>query len=270
MSHVPTLLMTRLAAVLVLVSLVGCGSAWKAPLETRSAGDHRAHKSGSYPSIGGRTYRVRRGDTLYSIAWRAGKDFRSLAQWNRIRAPYTIYPGQVIRLVAPVRHAQTAAKPAPRPSATGHAAPSRHTPRTTASTTTKSATRGAVPASALRWAWPVDGPLVSSYSSRDATRQGIKIGGQPGQAVKAAEAGRVVYSGSGLIGYGQLIIIKHNDNYLSAYGHNAKLLVKEGAQVARGARIADMGRSNDGRAMLHFEIRRDGRPVDPVALLPRR
>jgi lipoprotein NlpD len=115
----------------------------------------------------------------------------------------------------------------------------------------------------------VRGPILARFSANDATRTGIKIGGHLGEAVHATEAGKVVYSGSGLIGYGQLIIIKHNDHYLSAYGHNAKLLVKEGDKVARGKHIADMGRSNDGKAMLHFEIRREGKPVNPLALLPK-
>lgn len=272
MIRVPAMLTTRLGTALVLVSLAGCGASWKAPLETRSdgrSGHHHAPRNSAPPSINGRTYRVRRGDTLYSIAWRSGKDFRSLAQWNRIRAPYTIYPGQVIRLVSPVRQAQAPAK-APPIAAQRPAQPSRVPPSAHTRSTPRPPPKPARQVGALHWQWPVNGPLISSYSQRDATRQGIKIGGKPGQAVRAAEAGRVVYSGSGLIGYGQLIIIKHNDKYLSAYGHNAKLLVKEGAQVAKGARIADMGRSNDGRAMLHFEIRRDGRPIDPAALLPRR
>jgi lipoprotein NlpD len=221
---------------------------------------------------------VRRGDTLYSIAWRSGRDFRSLARWNRIPPPYTIYPGQVLTLTP-------ATRPAPAPAKPRQASPSRTTtsskpaaapPRPANTSKPKDVAKpppASQPASRsgpLRWNWPVTGPLLSSYSARDPSRKGIKIGGRPGQPVRAAEGGRVVYSGSGLIGYGQLIIIKHNDNYLSAYGHNAKLLVKEGEQVARGKHIADMGRSNEGRPMLHFEIRRDGRPVDPLGLLPRK
>ncbi len=101
-------------------------------------------------------------------------------------------------------------------------------------------------------------------------RNGIKIAGRNGLPIKAAEAGKVVYSGSGLIGYGQLIIVKHNDNYLSAYGHNRSILVKEGDQVTKGQNIAEMGTANNGNPLLHFEIRRDGKPVDPLGLLPRR
>jgi lipoprotein NlpD len=122
----------------------------------------------------------------------------------------------------------------------------------------------------LHWRWPADGQVLTKYQSANETRKGIKIGGKKGYAVTAAEAGKVVYSGSGLIGYGRLIIIKHNNEYLSAYGHNRKLLVKEGDWVAKGDKIAEMGLANNGQAMLHFEIRRNGKPVNPVALLPRR
>ena len=122
----------------------------------------------------------------------------------------------------------------------------------------------------LRWVWPATGKVVSTYEAKDPLRKGIKLAGKPGDPVFAAEAGKVVYSGSGLIGYGRLIIVKHNEKYLSAYGHNRRLLVKQGQQVKKGQKIAEFGRSNDGRPLLHFEIRRDGEPVNPQALLPRR
>jgi lipoprotein NlpD len=122
----------------------------------------------------------------------------------------------------------------------------------------------------LQWRWPTAGRVVERFSAQDRTRNGVKIAGRSGQPILAAEAGRVVYSGSGLIGYGQLIIIKHNKNYLSAYGHNRKILVKEGDQVARGAHIGEMGKPPDDQPLLHFEIRRQGTPVDPLLLLPER
>ena len=122
---------------------------------------------------------------------------------------------------------------------------------------------------ALQWRWPTDGTLVETFSPSDPSRKGVKISGKRNQSVVAAESGDIVYSGSGLVGYGELIIIKHNNDYLSAYGHNNKRLVKEGQRVARGDAIAEMGVAG-GRPLLHFEIRRQGKPVDPVALLPRR
>jgi lipoprotein NlpD len=121
----------------------------------------------------------------------------------------------------------------------------------------------------LAWQWPTSGRVVERFSSEDRTRNGLKIAGRTGQPILAAEGGRIVYSGSGLIGYGQLIIIKHNKNYLSAYGHNRKILVKEGDQVARGAHIGEMGKPPDDQPLLHFEIRRQGTPVDPLRLLPK-
>ncbi len=111
---------------------------------------------------------------------------------------------------------------------------------------------------------------MASFKAGDPLRKGIKIAGSSGDPVQSAEAGRVVYSGSGLIGYGRLIIVKHNDKYLSAYGHNREILVSEGDQVAKGQKIAEMGTANSGEPLLHFEIRKDGEPVDPLRLLPRR
>lgn len=122
----------------------------------------------------------------------------------------------------------------------------------------------------LRWQWPVKGKVVSTFKRGDALRKGIKVAGKQGDSIIAAESGKVVYSGSGLIGYGRLIIIKHNDKYLSAYGHNRKLLVKQGQQVTKGQKIAELGTSNDGKPLLHFEIRRNGKPVNPLGLLPKR
>lgn len=247
---------TRLSSLAVLLLLAGCSASWKAPLESHDGGYSRSSPRGSDRPISGRFYKVRRGDTLYAIAWRANRDHRSLARWNNIKPPYLIYPGQILRLVPYGKSSNTRVRKADgERKKTARVAPKPQAPRTVAN-------------SRLHWLWPVRGKLLSSYLASDATRKGIKVGGKAGQPIVAAEAGEVVYSGSGLIGYGRLIIIKHNDEYLSAYGHNATLLVKEGDKVKRGKKIATMGRSNDGVAMLHFEIRRDGKPIDPMGLLP--
>jgi lipoprotein NlpD len=124
--------------------------------------------------------------------------------------------------------------------------------------------------SALAWSWPADGTVASRYAAGDPTRQGIDITGQAGQPVRAAADGVVVYSGSGLVGYGELIIVKHNDAWLSAYGHNRARLVNEGQRVTAGQQIAEMGHSGAASDMLHFEIRYNGKPVDPAAYLPKR
>lgn len=121
-----------------------------------------------------------------------------------------------------------------------------------------------------QWQWPTQGQVISRYAEGDKARQGIAIAGTAGQPVRAAAAGTVVYSGAGLVGYGELIIIKHNDEWLSAYGHNRRRLVAEGASISAGQQIAELGRTGTSRDMLHFEIRRNGKPVDPAPLLPRR
>ncbi len=195
-------------------------------------------------------YTVRRGDTLYSIAWRYSLDFRTLAAWNHIRPPYTIYPRQHLRLRAPVARSDRRVRT--RRARTRRAPRSPHSER------------------APSWHWPTAGRVIETFRRGDPRRRGLDIRGRLGQPVEAAAAGRVVYSGSGLPGYGQLIIIKHNDNYLSAYGYNRRLLVGEGQRVRAGQRIAEMGAVGGQGPMLHFEIRRDGRPVNPLRLLPRR
>jgi lipoprotein NlpD len=203
---------------------------------------------------------VQRGDTIYHIATVNGITALDLALWNGIAPPYTIYPGQRLRLypgAAPVARSTT---PAP-PRSSASPQPSSQPPPSVAE----------IPANApSSWRWPTEGSLVASYAAGDPTRQGIDIAGSAGQPVRAAADGVVVYSGSGLVGYGELIIVKHNDQWLSAYGHNRARLVNEGQLVKAGQQIAEMGRSGAARDMLHFEIRYNGKPVDPQVYLPRR
>lgn len=259
---------------MLLAVLAGCSAGWQAPVESRGGGPHAVRPDA-------KTYRVRAGDTLYGIAWNAGTDWPTLAAWNNIGAPYLIVPGQVLRLAppsgsgtpSPTRGASVASQTKTVPQAKA-APPPLTTTRTQvpAAPAPQNATANDSPPAqgALDWTWPTSGDLLATFSANDPARKGIKVGGRAGQVIRAAESGRIVYSGSGLIGYGRLIIVKHNDKYLSAYGHNRKLLVKEGDQVAKGERIAEMGESDSGHAMLHFEIRREGQPVDPMGLLPRR
>jgi len=204
-------------------------------------------------------HRVNKGETLYSIAWQYGYDVRDVARWNRIRAPYIIYPQQKIQLTAPKptttkkpRKAQGSAstKPSTRPT---------KKPRSDSKNTKK-----------ISWQWPTKGKIIGKYSSRDSGKKGLDIAGRNGQRVYAAARGIVVYSGGGLRGYGKLIIIKHNDTIFSAYAHSSRLFVTEGKKVTKGQHIADMGSSGAQRVMLHFEVRRNGKPVDPLRYLPRR
>jgi len=245
--------------------IFGCGSAAKAPVEGRSL---QAKSSSAFHS-------VRKGETLYAIAWAYGVDHKDVAAWNGIRTPYLIYPGQRLRLRGPKRTTARAKSPAP-PSAksskstTSTAAP-RPAPRTTSPKAGPISRHGvkrsnADAAKRLVWTWPAQGTVIKEFG--DGGSKGLDISGKRGQPVYCAGAGRVVYSGSGLLGYGKLIIVKHNKNYLSAYAHNDKLLVKEGDKVAGGQRIAQMGSSGVKQVKLHFEIRRDGRPVDPLRYLP--
>ncbi len=201
---------------------------------------------------------VRKGETLYSIAWQYGLDYRTVASRNGIRPPYTIYPGQKLRIAEPKKSAKPVTK---KPVKTG---------RPTAGTTAKPKPRPkAKPKSTVvRWQWPAQGKVISRFRAGDPRRQGIDIAGRAGSPVRAAAAGRVVYSGNGLRGYGNLVIIKHNDIWFSAYAHNRKIRVRENDKVKAGQHIADMGRTGTDRVMLHFEIRRNGKPVDPLRHLP--
>ncbi|MCO4810712.1 MAG: peptidoglycan DD-metalloendopeptidase family protein [Gammaproteobacteria bacterium] len=198
------------------------------------------------------THIVRKGETLFSIAWRYGKDAQTLARWNRLGDGSLIYPGQVIRLTPPGGSSSrtTASRQSSQP-------PKKPLPQ--------------IPAQpSPRWAWPTSGRINVEFGAKPGSGTGILINGKIGQPINAAASGRVVYAGSGLIGYGQLIILKHNDTYLSAYGYTASLLVKEGQDVKKGQRIATMGEGPERKPRLHFEIRRNGKPVNPRQYLSTR
>ncbi|GIX39144.1 MAG: lipoprotein [Silanimonas sp.] len=225
-----------------------------------------APRPASAPVPAGPAYEVRAGDTLYGIAFRNRLDWRELARWNDIPEPYLIRVGQVLRLSPP---APAAPPPIPRGPA-GSAGAVVQAPPPPPAGPVPPASSGAAVFRPGQWQWPTQGQVVSRYAEGDKARQGIAIAGTAGQPVRAAAAGTVVYSGAGLVGYGELIIIKHDDEWLSAYGHNRRRLVAEGATVIAGQQIAELGRTGTSRDMLHFEIRRNGRPVDPLPLLPAR
>ncbi|GJM10901.1 MAG: lipoprotein NlpD/LppB [Lysobacteraceae bacterium] len=274
--------LTKAVVLLALLSLGGCFAAYDA---ARSDRDRQPLH-----------HKVASGETLYGISFRYGLDYREMAKWNGIGAPYTIYPGQHLRLKAPNQPPRRASSgttakadpevikvtplpepPMPKPVATP--APSVTTktlpPTSTSKPVAKVNKPAQKPATVKRtpttppsqWLWPADGKVVSSFNANDVTRHGMSIAGQQGQPIRASADGQVVYSGNGLKGYGQLIIIKHSDEYLSAYGHNKSRLVEEGQQVSAGQTIAEMG-LDEGQPRLHFEIRRNGKPVDPKNHLP--
>ncbi|MEW9623178.1 peptidoglycan DD-metalloendopeptidase family protein [Rhodanobacter geophilus] len=330
--HLPLFL---LAAVWLMLSACSTVVVEPAGGQGGSQGGNRAVPAAMHAPVHGGSYQVARGDTLYSIAFRKGVDFRDLAKWNGIAAPYTIWPGQQLRLSppaasAPVSHAVPAvahaARPAPAPSAPvfenapapapapapggTHAskATGAHAPTAAGSATavasvvpapgraTAAASMPAAPLSTevpvagepravvpppvpvvasgssrasggVTWHWPADGRVIKRFTPGDAV-PGIEIAGKAGDPVRAAADGVVVYSGNGLVGYGELVIIKHNDSLLSAYGHNSKRLVKEGQRVSAGQEIALMGSSGASSVELGFQIRKDGNPVDPLNYLP--
>ncbi|HET9679840.1 MAG TPA: peptidoglycan DD-metalloendopeptidase family protein [Gammaproteobacteria bacterium] len=274
--------MKRLLILMTLILTACSGGKAVAPLGHYDS--HRSKQQAQTVANAPLSYTVRKGDTLYSISFRYGMDYRDLARVNGIGPPYTIYVGQKLKFKgAPaaqgkrVASSQPKSIPPPRSEPKTQAAsqpkPPASQPKQASAKPAESSSKPIPPApggtATPAWRWPTQGPILSSFSNSSATRKGIKIAGKAGQDVVAAAAGRVVYSGNGLPRYGNLLIIKHNDVYLSAYAHNQSLLVKEGDSVRSGQKIATLGRTGTQRDQLHFEIRRNGQPVDPMRYLPK-
>jgi len=266
-----------LLAFIITISFVACSS---------SGGVAPVYPIAPYSGPRPPYYTVRQGDTLYSISWRYGLDYRTLARWNGIDPPYTIYTGQRLRLtsssekVAKDRATPLASEPKQavdhKDKEKGKTKLAVSSPSTGAQPTllkkTKKTPQSTKPARIVQgiyWHWPTQGKVVQNFSRDASDRKGIDIAGQLGQAIVAAASGKVVYSGMGLPRYGKLIIIKHGNHFLSAYAHNRLLLSKEGDQVKGGQKIAEMGHSGVDQAGLHFEIRHNGQPVDPLNYLPK-
>ena len=254
-------------------------------------------------------YTVQHGDTLYSLAWRYNLDFKDVAHWNKIKAPFTIFPGQRLKMTGPIiepedktylfgqpqkakpnnpklsmyqatepvpdysdidnipqapplNNKKNLVKPAPKN------IKSRPVYNRKKTKVHRTANKPSLPKGNIKWSWPIKGKVISTYAANSTDRKGIDIKGFTGQKIKSAGDGVVVYSGSGLISYGQLIIIKHSDRFLSAYAYNKKLLVKEGTRVKKGQMIAIIGKNLNVTNLLHFEIRKDGKPVNPLVYLP--
>lgn len=258
----------RTAGICLLLNVVsGCaGGANFAPVADRYSPPERVPQH----------YVVSKGDTLYSIAWRYGMDFRKLAAANNIGSPYRIYPDQKLVLKeAPVAGATERPEPSSPPAKAPPTVSSNGTKKPKAAAPPPSGRSSATvspPVAGLAqtgWQWPVQGRVVKAFKATGHEHKGIDIEGKLGEPVRAAAAGTVVYAGSGLVGYGNLLIVKHDERYLSAYAHNSRLLVKEGESVKSGQHIADMGNTGTDSTKLHFQIRRDGKPVDPLQLLPK-
>lgn len=267
--------------------LAGCGSNSlnRAPVEDRGTGMSRS-VAGAVDTAGVKQlpgfenagkpgyYTVKPGDTMIRIGLENGQNWRDIVRWNSLENPNLIEVGQVLRVVPPTAEnplvvtrpvssgtataSSGTAAPAPAPAASAAARP--------ASAPASSPAPVAAGEDEIAWIWPAQGSLIAGFD--DAKNKGLDISGKAGDAIVASADGRVVYAGAGLRGYGNLIILKHNNTYLTAYAHNQTLLVKEDQTVKKGQKIAEMGNSDADRVKLHFEIRRQGKPVDPAKYLP--
>jgi lipoprotein NlpD len=284
---------------LALALLAGCATRLRtpAPVEDRSSGIRAPATAPAAPVETAKLpppvsenagkpgyYTVRPGDTLIRIALDSGQNWRDIARWNNVENPNVIEVGQVLRVIPPAGSEAAVAKPVAPPASVA-AAPV--APAASSTGTSASAARSSAPAVVaslppvsptpapageddIPWAWPTS-PSDTVVAGFDEQRnKGLDIAGKPGDPVLASADGRVVYAGAGLRGYGNLIILKHNNTFLSAYAHNQLLLVKEDQTVRKGQKIAEMGSSDADRVKLHFEIRRQGKPVDPARYLPAR
>ncbi|AZG37120.1 peptidase M23 [Shewanella sp. Actino-trap-3] len=296
------------------IMLTGCSfqADRPAPVDSLSSNNHgpRYHKG----SLKTNKYKVKKGDTLYSIAWGAGRNFVDVARLNHLSSPYIIYPGQVLNLAATnnrpsttvrapqpyVTSVQTQAvtkpyisssnrsqletikpKDIPKPSPAVVSARTKKVldhkvkPAYSVTTTQQTINQSAIgsvanlPQQVQQWHWPVRGRIVGYFSASEQGNQGIKIAGNRGDIIKAAADGRVVYAGNALRGYGNLVIIKHNDDFLSAYAHADTILVKEKQYVSAGQTVAKMGSTGTNQVMLHFEVRFHGKSVNPLRYLPK-
>ncbi|MCY7294286.1 peptidoglycan DD-metalloendopeptidase family protein [Alteromonas sp. a30] len=258
------------AFIALLVS--GCSSR-TGPAPVVRLGKHSGHNVIKRPIVNSKYYIVKKDDTLYSIAFSAGRDFREIAQINGISKPYSIYPGQKITLI-PSNNRQQKNTPNFRTKTTKNK-PIQTVDRKKKKAYGKYVKRNAAqkkssfPSEISQWTWPSKGKIINKFSLAAEGNKGLDIAGSKGDPVKAAADGKVVYTGNALRGYGNLVIIKHSESYLSAYAHNDTIIVKEQQWVKAGQRVAHMGNSGTDQTMLHFEIRYKGKSVDPLRYLPK-
>jgi lipoprotein NlpD len=236
-----------LGLISLLFIISGCGSHPTAPVTDLSPLDRRNTQ-----------YTVQNGDTLHAISFRTGIAYQNLARWNGIRPPYRIYVGDVLELrpgEAPNKTVTAKTAPVSRPKVTSTKLASKPLPV------------AKLPATVSGWQWPAKGKLIQTFS-RGKAQYGIEIKGNRASAVVSTAPGQVVYAGNGIKGYGELVIIKHSEKYISAYAYNDKILVKEGDRVKAGQQLANMGSTGTKGVKLHFEIRKNGEPVNPLQYLP--
>jgi lipoprotein NlpD len=284
----------KLGVVLSVFLFTACSSAPQAPAPVVSVYTGKTFKDFKANAVADESYKVSAGDTLYSIAFRAGKDYREIAEINQISAPYTLKVGRVIKLTSKKSQVKKTAElpqlsdtlkaPSKAPISSGTTSnigekkavarsKNREYGRKQGNgfvnkTVTKNSQ--AYASKVNKWIWPAGGKLLTKFSSAEQGSKGIDIAGRAGEKVVASADGKVVYAGNALRGYGNLVIIKHTDDYLSAYAHNSKLLVKEKQWVKAGESVALMGNTDASRVQLHFEIRYRGKSIDPLKHLPAR
>ncbi len=256
-----------------MIALAGC-AATQHPAPVRERAPVAREKPVLPPPVAPGHYRIQSGDTLYKIAFEQGRDVLDLAAWNRIADPDRIRAGDVLRVIPPPPVVVTRVMPPPPAVTVKPLSQPVATPAPVRQVSLVSAPEPTVPVAPVisddappdTWSWPLRGAILARFG--EGLSKGIDIAGTPGKPVLAAASGRVVYAGSGLRGYGKLIIIRHGKTLLSAYAHNARILVGEGDNVIRGQVVGEVGDTDAERVKLHFEIREQGRPVDPLIYLP--
>jgi len=268
----------------MLLSACGTRSLGRAPVEDRGVGAARpvpsAVDTGSVKLLAGAEnagkpgfYIVKPGDTLIRIGLDTGQNWRDIGRWSNLENPNLIEVGQVLRVAPPVETSAVVVRPVTSGAASAVApVPASSAPIAAANAAKPSSAPPTLPVTSsvaeddIAWIWPAQGQVLAGFD--EAKNKGLDIAGKAGDTVVASADGRVVYAGAGLRGYGNLIILKHNNTFLTAYAHNQTLLVKEDQSVRKGQKIAEMGNSDADRVKLHFEIRRQGKPVDPAKYLP--
>ncbi len=272
-----------LAAALLIAAGCASRSPTNAPVEDRGTGVSRtvpgAVDPGNVKQLPGFEnagkpgyYTVKPGDTMIRIGLENGQNWRDIVRWNNLENPNIIEVGQVLRVVPPTSESAVVTRPVAPGSAAASSTPAQAASAARPASAPASSTASPAPTPAatgeedIAWIWPAPGAMLAGFD--EAKNKGLDIAGKAGDAVVASADGRVVYAGAGLRGYGNLIILKHNNTFLTAYAHNQTLLVKEDQSVKKGQKIAEMGNSDADRVKLHFEIRRQGKPVDPSRYLP--
>ena len=268
-NYSPTTVLQLLCYGVLVLLLASCGASQYAPVQelgySLTAQSGSASRVRSIPA----SYQVRSGDTLFAIAWRFGWDYKKLAKVNAITSPYTIYVGQ--NLVFNEINTNLNKK---NKKVSLLVSKPKTTPKNTVKKVSKIKTnylnnKQKMANGSVKWQWPLTGPVVQKFASKGAISHGIEVSSRLGKSVKAASSGIIVYAGSGIQGYGNLVVVKHNETFLSAYAYNSRILVTEGAQVNAGQVIAEVGKGPQLDPRLHFEIRKNGKPVNPLQYLPK-